>query len=116
MITPPTNPGPTPHPHCTVSTLVGAAFLMARASAIGVADATVDSDAMLPTSNAVTARVGARFVMWRPPLLGAASAARSELVIDAELHSLNVAVHVEAITGHERRGERRALQSQIVIL
>src|SRR5580704_11938361 len=68
MIAAPCNPAPMPHPpplrrHCTVSMLVGAAFLMARASAIGVADATFANVAMLTANNAVAARIGTRFVI-----------------------------------------------------
>jgi hypothetical protein len=48
---------------------VGAAFLIARASATGAADATFANGVMLIANNAAAARVGSRFVMGFSPLL-----------------------------------------------
>jgi hypothetical protein len=47
---------------------VGAAFLIARASAAGIADATFANGAMLIANNAATAREDIRFVMGSAPL------------------------------------------------
>src|SRR5580704_11298475 len=83
MIAPASSPAPRPQPHppprhpqplprhCTVSTLAGAAFLTAAASAIDIADAAFANDAMLTATKAVAASVGTRFLMGPSPLLGA---------------------------------------------
>jgi len=47
---------------------VGAAFLIARASATGIADATFANGAMLIANNVATARIDTRFLMTCSPL------------------------------------------------
>src|SRR5580693_1380575 len=66
MMAPPSNPAPRPQPkpplrHCTVSMALPAAFLIASASATGVADATFEPVARLAATKAAAERVSNRF-------------------------------------------------------
>src|SRR5262249_5423792 len=69
-IAPARKPAPTPQPHprpCTLSTVAGTAFLIASASATGIAGATVASEAMPAARTIVTANLRAQLLILLPP-------------------------------------------------
>ena len=72
MIAPPSTAAPIPQPpprHCTVSMPDGTAFLITRALAIGIADATSATGMVFIATNTAIAAAGSRFVIGSSPLL-----------------------------------------------